>query len=448
MTLNLQEVFTEVAKRVPELGVEKKFKDLSALSGPPNPDWLDGRVLYEVYPRAFSEQGNFAALTERLESLKNIGIEILWLMPVYPIGRKERKGKSGSPYAIRDYFNVNPEYGSKADFKDLVRRAHRLGMRVIIDMVPNHVAPDFETLHRQPDLICRDAEGRPKRKVADWSDVVDLDYLNTHTRSFMAEVMQFWIDEFDVDGYRCDVAGLVPADFWEWVIPQLRKRKSDFYLLAEWESPDLHRVGFNSTYDWSTLRLLRQVFAGETKIDLLADWILTKSAIYPHNSLPLRFLENHDLPRARRLFSGEQLFAAMTLLFSLHGLPLLYNGQEIGTTHRPSLFEKEPIDWKNKDQRVFNVVRELIDLRKREPALSSKTYHFDRQALNRGILAFKKGEECKVIVNLTDRILPLEQNLISDVKTIVFDSKSAGATQNDLQRLEAYQAVIVKTLKD
>ena len=431
-------------RHVPELGVERTFMNLGAESGPQNPDWVRGLTLYEIYVRAFSGQGTFNGVTERLPELKRLGVDAIWLMPIYPIGKDHRKGTLGSPYAIRDYFNVNPEYGSKQDFKRLVEQAHALNMRVLIDMVPNHVAPDFVGLQSQPHLIKRDAQGQPLRKVQDWTDIADLDYGKKETREFMAKVMKFWIEAFDVDGYRCDVAGLVPLDFWQWVIPQLRKIKPDFYLLAEWESPRLHRVGFNSTYDWSTLRLLRNVLNGEISAELLADWILTKTAIYPQNSLPLRFLENHDLPRSRRTFQDERLFAALTFIFSLHGIPLIYNGQEIGADKQPSLFEKESIDWSARNERVYETVRQLAALRKKEKALQGAQYLFYDAALSRGVLAFDKGNQLRVLINLTDQKQPLEQKLISDVQAVVFDSLKVGHGKSSTEVLEPYQAVIVK----
>ncbi len=445
MKLDYQSVFNEVMRHVPELGVEKNIADLGQAVGPPNPLWMQGAILYEIYVRAFSEQGTFEAVRERLPRLKEFGIDVVWFMPIYPIGRKNRKGSLGSPYAIRDYFTVNPEYGTEADFKRLIEQAHYLGMRVILDMVPNHVAPDFVSLEQMPHLIVLDENGVPRRKVADWTDIVDLNYAKRTTWDFMARVMTYWIREFDVDGYRCDVAGLVPNAFWQWIIPQLRAVKSDFYLLAEWESPLLHQIGFNSTYDWSTLRLLRLAFQGKIAPRLLAEWVLVKTALYPQNSLPLRFAENHDVPRAALTFPAEQLLAAITFLFALHGIPLLYNGQEVGATNQPSLFEKENIPWDKKNKRVYAALKRLIQLRKSEKGLRSNSYFFDQEALNRGFLVFDKDESLRIIINLTNREQNLEQNLISNVKAVLFDSQEPdGSSDGILPRLKPFQALITK----
>lgn len=442
MLIDYPSIFDEMLRQVPELGVERFFMNLGAEAGPQNPDWVRGLTLYEIYVRAFSEQGTFNGVTERLPELKRLGVDAIWLMPIYPIGKDHRKGTLGSPYAIRDYFNVNPEYGTKQDFKRLVEKAHALNIRVLIDMVPNHVAPDFVGLQQQPHLIKRDAQGKPQRKVQYWTDVADLDYSKQEIREFMAKVMKFWIEAFDVDGYRCDVAGMVPLDFWQWVIPQLREIKPDFYLLAEWESPRLHQAGFNSTYDWSTLRLLRNVLNGEIDAELLANWILTKTALYPQNSLPLRFLENHDLPRARRTFPGESLFAALTLIFSLHGIPLIYNGQEIGAEKTPSLFEKDTIRNEGNDERIATTIKQLIKLRKEIKALSLNQYTFNRDTLAEGLLMFAK-EDIGVVINLTAQTNRVDLNWAGNVEEVLFNSQSNKIMKTS-KTLNAYQGLIFK----
>lgn len=439
--MEVQTVFNRVEKLVPELAFDRKFELLGALPGPKNPDWILGKVLYEIYVRAFSEQGTFNGVTDRLQELKNLGIDVIWLMPVYPIGLENRKGSLGSPYAIRDYFTVNPEYGSEDDFARLVQTAHRLSMKVIIDMVPNHVAPDYVGLKNNPNLIARDKNGNPKRKIADWSDIADLNYENPHTREHIARVMQYWIKEFDVDGYRVDVAGFVPLDFWEWLAPQLRSIKRDLYLLAEWESPQLHKKAFNSTYDWSTLRILRQAFSGNVR--LLAEWILAKTEIYPQNSLPLRFLENHDLKRARAVFDGEQLFAALTFVFSLHGVPLVYNGQEIGADTTPSLFEKEPIDWDNKNDRIFQAFKTLIRLRKAHKALGSNKYRFFEAYFDQGVLAYDKSRELRILINLMDKETELDQEIRNGVQDVLFNSQQKLKVKDGRWVLQPYQAMIL-----
>ncbi|MHB2150201.1 alpha-amylase family glycosyl hydrolase [Calditrichota bacterium LG25] len=401
MRLNYRKIFAEVEPGIREFAFQREFVDLGRETGPANPEWIKGRAIYEIYVRAFSEEGSFKAVQAALPELKQYGIDVIWFMPIFPIGEKERKGPLGCPYSIKDYFTVNPEYGTEQDFKNLIENAHRLGMKVLIDMVPNHVAHDYRYLKTIPELIRYDENGKPLRKVADWTDVVDVDYSRPATREHMAEVMKHWITEYDVDGYRCDVAGLVPMDFWEWAAPQLRALKEDFYLLAEWESQLLHQKVFNSTYDWSTLQILKDVFEKKVSVQRLAEWLLTKAAIYPQNALPLRFLENHDLPRAAAEFSEEQVLCGLLFIFSLHGVPLIYNGQEIGARQTPSLFEKQTIEWQDKNEKMYAFLQSLLRLRKEKAALSSKEYVFKSAYFKDGILSFEK-EDLWIIINFSD----------------------------------------------
>ncbi len=444
MNIDYRAAFNETIKKIKELGVERKFVDLGSVAGPENPEWISGKVIYEIYVRAFSEKGNFKGVTRKLPELYDYGIDIIWLMPIYPIGEINRKGKEGCPYSVRDYFTVNPEYGTEEDFKELVNRAHELGMKVLIDMVPNHVAYDYSALKENPRLITRNSEGEPMRKIAEWTDVVDLDYSNRDTWEHIAQVMRFWIQKFDIDGYRCDVAGMVPLDFWEWVEPKLRSLKPDLFLLAEWEGQSIHRRVFNSTYDWSTLEFLQKVFNGQDSPEILARWILTKTAIYPSNSLPLRFLENHDLARSRSVFPGEKLFPALTFVFTLHGVPLIYNGQETGAVKTPSLFEKDLIDWDQKDQHIYDLIKRLIDLRKKEPALYSKNYRFQPEFFKDNLLIFDKSDEIRVIINFNQEEVSPDNTLIPKINEIIFDTREEVEKRNENIVLMPYQSLIVK----
>ncbi len=439
MKIDAQQVFEKIEPKIKRLGFDSTFLDLGDETGPLNPDWIKGQVIYEIYVRAFSEEGTFNAVKKALPALKETGIDVIWFMPIYPIGRVQRKGSLGCPYSIKDYFTVNPEYGTEGDFKELVQTAHRLGMKVLIDMVPNHVAHDYVHLKKIPQLVRYDDRGNPLRKVADWTDVVDLDYTQQVTWQHMAEVMKHWIAHFDVDGYRCDVAGLVPFEFWEWIVPQLRELKEDFFLLAEWESHRLHAIGFNSTYDWSTLDLFLLSINQKEALKTLADWVAAKKAFYPKNALPLRFLENHDLPRAASQFSEDQLLAGLLFIFTLHGIPLIYNGQEIGSEKTPSLFEREPVDWQKKNHRVKRILEQLITLRKKDPALSTDQYHFEEKYLNEDIWYLKKND-LVVIINFSgnQRTVPLPNG-----KLILNTSQKFETKQGQIN-LSGYQGLLFK----
>jgi cyclomaltodextrinase / maltogenic alpha-amylase / neopullulanase len=269
MTLDYESRFKAIIAKNKIYGIEDRFFDLSKETGASVPSWVEGQTLYEVFVRNFSSSVNFDGVRRRLQTIKDLGVNILWLMPIYPIGQLKRKGLLGSPYAVRDFYAVNPEYGSKQDFKSLVEDIHALDMRVIIDMVPNHVAPDYVELTKHPELLRRNSRGEPDRLISDWTDIVDLDYTSQSTRKHTLDIMQYWISEFAIDGYRVDVAGMVPLEFWEWAIPQLRQIKPELYLLAEWESPLLHRVGFTSTYDWTWHSLMLKVLKGRESAAIL-----------------------------------------------------------------------------------------------------------------------------------------------------------------------------------
>ncbi len=439
MPFDAAQIFQKVRPKIKRFGVQKEFVHLGRELGPQNPDWIIGNTVYEIYVRAFSTEGTFNAVTRALINFKKFGIDVIWLMPIFPIGQMERKGSLGSPYSIKDYFTVNPEYGNEEDFKTLVQTAHQLDMKIFIDMVPNHVAHDYNYFKIMPDLVRFDAQGNPLRKVAAWTDVVDLDYSKKITRQHMAKIMKFWIQQFDVDGYRCDVAGLVPLDFWEWIAPQLRALKPDFFLLAEWESPKLHQQVFNSTYDWSTLDLFNLVIKQKEPLQVLAEWVLAKKAFYPQQALPLRFLENHDLPRATNQFSEEQVLAGLLFIFSLHGIPLLYNGQEIGAQKRPSLFEKEAINWQNKNQRIYDFLFKLIQMRKMEKNLSTADYTFKEKYLKENIW-FMKKQNLSILINFNE----IEKKIKRPAGEELLNTKKTLTIKNGKLFLSPYQGIVFR----
>ena len=395
----LTEFYNSVVSETGIFGIEKKFIDLSRFSGPANPEWVSGQTIYEIYPRSFSSAGTLAQITKRLPEIAGLGIKIIWLMPIYPIGRKDRKGSLGSPYAVQDYFSVNPEYGSAEDFKTLVKAAHKLRMKVILDMVANHVSPDFE----EQGILQRDEKGSIMRKYADWTDIADLDYGLQETREFMLQVLKFWLEEFDIDGYRCDVAGYVPMDFWEPAAEELRRIKNDFYLLAEWESPLMHKKAFNSTYDWGLYWLMKKVRDGQKAPQVLLDWVQLKNSTYPADSLPLRFVENHDYPRASAVFGKTAQIPYLAFIFAVSGIPLIYNGQETGTKTGLSLFEKEPIDWSDYNEDIRRCYFELIQLRKRTKALTGRECLIVEQDFKNDVLVFLKPGNHDTLVLLNFR---------------------------------------------
>ncbi len=286
-----------------------------------SPAWLRDGVVYEIFPRDFSAPGNLNGVTAQLDRLKDLGVTILWIMPIHPIGEKCRKGDFGSPYSIRDYYAVDPNYGTLEDFKILVAEAHRRGLKVIMDLVANHTAWDSMMMTNK-DFYKQDAKGNIISPEPGWADVAGLNYANPQLRGYMITMMKYWIQTCDIDGFRCDVAWGVPVDFWEQARSALEKAKPDIMMLAEASQPDLLTNAFDLDYSWPLLHALNDVLErGAPAIKLQATWEETMRQ-FPTNSLHLRISDDHDEARAVARFGIQGALAASVLMFSLDGVPL------------------------------------------------------------------------------------------------------------------------------
>jgi len=220
-------------------------------------DWINNKTIYEVNWRQFTDKGDIHSLKEHIPRLKEMGVGILWFMPIHPIGKENRKGELGSYYSVKDYFTVNPELGTLEEFKNLVDYIHEMDMYVILDWVANHTACDNKMVIQHPEWYTKNKFGdfQPP-KGTDWSDVYDLDYSQEDLRNYMINAMEFWVKEIDIDGFRCDVAGMVPTEFWELAVAKLQSIKSVF-MLAEWEEPELLDKAFHADYNWSLYHILK-----------------------------------------------------------------------------------------------------------------------------------------------------------------------------------------------
>jgi len=314
-----------------------------------NPAWAKDAVLYQINTRQFTPEGTFRAAERELPRLRALGVDILWLMPVHPIGEKNRKGTLGSPYSVRDYYGVNPEFGTVDDLKHFVDAAHARGMHVILDWVANHTAWDNPLVKEHPDWYARDWKGDfHPTPWWDWSDIINLDYRHPGLRKYMTEAMKYWVRDVGVDGYRCDVAGFVPVDFWNNARAELDEIKPVF-MLAEWESRDLQAKAFDATYAWSWYDAMLRVAKGEADVNAFYVYYSWNEAYYPRGGMRMTFLSNHDKNSWEGTeFEqfGDALPAAMVLSFVGDGLPLIYNGQEAGNPKRLQFFEKDPIAWR------------------------------------------------------------------------------------------------------
>lgn len=384
--------------------------DVAGLPARPVPAWVRDGVIYEVFPRAFSAQGNLAGVTARLAELRSLGVTILWLMPIHPIGQERRKGTLGSPYAVRDYEAVNPDYGTKDDLKRLVSEAHLRGLKVILDVVLNHTAWD-SVLMKQPELYTRDARGRIVPPLPDWSDVADLDYGNPRLREYMIGMLKRWMREADLDGFRCDVAGMVPTDFWERARAELEALKPDILLLAEAHEPELLVKAFDLDYDWPLLHALDDVIAKGAPASRLREVREDERARFPRGALHMRFTDNHDERRAIARYGERPALAAAAFVFTLDGVPMLYNGMEVGDTTEsgaPALFESVPVLWPIAERRPEfpRVFRDLIALRRSHPALRSDALEWLRNSDEGRVASYLRrasGEELLVAINLSNR---------------------------------------------
>lgn len=352
-------------------------QDKSAnIEGIQHVEWSKNANIYEVNIRQYSEEGTFNAFREDLPRLEAMGVKILWLMPIHPIGEKNRKGPLGSYYSVKDYKGLNPNFGTEEDFRALVDEAHALGMKVIIDWVANHTAWDNPWIEN-PEWFELDEDGNftPPRGT-DWTDVIQLDYENQEMRAAMTEAMEYWVREFDIDGYRCDVAGMVPLDFWKTTRDSLDAIKPVF-MLAEDEGPEMHEA-FDMTYAWTYAHLIREIAAGNEDFEALDSLMEVEKTKFPESAYRMYFTTNHDENSWNGTDPGMyganfENFAVLSA--TIDGMPLIYNGQESVLDKQLEFFEKDEIEWKNYDYQQFYTM--LLRLNEKNEALWNGQYGGD-----------------------------------------------------------------------
>lgn len=376
--------------------------------------WVSRAVLYEVFVRDFSPSGDFRGVIEGLDRIEAAGANVLWLMPIHPIGIANRKGTLGSPYAARDYDAVNPDFGTMADFKALLAAVHARKMKLILDWVPNHTAADSRWLREHPAFFVRDAQGAPitprdgDGKPTDWTDVIQLDYGNPAMRREMVAAMQRWLIDVGIDGYRMDVAGFVPDNFWMEAVPALRGSVSrPILLLAEWGDRKMHRFGFDLSYSWDGYGKLKAVWRGDSAVTLVRAELADLAAM-PTGGQRLRFNTNHDETAWDKppvlLFGGSAgARAAFVAAALLPGRPLLYNGQEVESPAMLRLFERDTVAWDTpgaKAARTF--YRRVLDLTRTQPALLGDELALVETTAPDDIIAYRRGN-IVVLVNTRPR---------------------------------------------
>ncbi len=417
-------------------------QDVSQLSARPVRDWVRDGVIYEIFPRAFSPAGNFDGITAQLDRLKELGVTILWLMPIHPIGQERKKGTIGSPYAVRDYYGINPDYGNREDLKRLISEAHRRGLKVIIDIVANHTSWDSVLITEHPEWFKRDAKGQITYPH-DWMDVAALDYSKSGLRDYMTEMLRYWLREFDLDGFRCDVAGDVPTDFWENARVELEKVKPDIMMLAEAHKAELSVKAFELGYSWPLHSSLTDVLQGKKPASELRRVWEEEVKEWPRGSLNLRFTDNHDERRAIARFGEPATLAGSAFVFTLDGVPLLYNGMEVGDTTEsgaPALFEKLPIFWPFVERRSEfpKFYQQIMALRQASSALRRGSLQWIKNSDESRAVSYLRrssNEEVLVVLNLSSRpftgsVAVKEVATFSDI-TPNLAAQSPGPTSQD-----------------
>ncbi|MBW8759195.1 MAG: DUF3459 domain-containing protein [Burkholderiales bacterium] len=381
----------------------------------PHVPWSRQAVIYQVNVRQYSAEGTLKSVAAELPRLRQMGVDILWLMPIQPIGQVKRKGTLGSYYSIRDYTAVNPEFGTLDDARAFVRAAHAQGMKVILDWVANHTAFDHAWTREHEDWYKLDAHGAifpvtfnaGTSREEHWSDVTQLDYAAPALRDAMIAAMRFWVTEVDLDGFRCDVAGEVPTPFWERARRELDAVKPMF-MLAEADKIELHRAAFDMSYSWDLAQLFERIGQGRAGAAELRHWLANEPLAYPPSAYRMRFTSNHDFNSWNGTDAelyGDAYLPLAVLTFTLPGMPLVYGGEEARLVKRLAFFEKDPIDWKTRELQPFYTT--LAALRHAHPALAAGQYGGASTVLDVGndkLFAFerrKDADRVAVVVNLT-----------------------------------------------
>lgn len=384
-----------------------------------HPEWSNNATIYELNVRQYTPSGTFTELKTKIPQLKELGVKIIWLMPIYPIGEKDRKGSLGSYYAVKDYMAINPEFGTMDDFKDLVKTFHDNGMKVILDWVANHTSRDNALISEHPDWFKQDSTGKVLAPF-DWTDVAQLDYSKPELHDYMIGAMKFWIENADVDGFRCDVAGMVPTPFWNKARAELDKIKPVF-MLAEAEQPDLQEYAFDMTYSWELHHLMNTIAQGKDSVAKLDTFFLKDMQRFPKNAFRMIFITNHDEnswngTEFERM--GEAAMAMGALSFVVPGMPLIYGGQEVGLSKRLRFFDKDTIVWSESPWTPF--YKKMVELKSTNPALMNGEkgadmfriksvnpfiYAFTRENEGGKVLSIFNFSKEKQIVTLTNDVL-------------------------------------------
>ena len=423
----------------------------------PRPSWIASSVLYEVNIRDFSPTGDFKGVMLDLDRIQAAGANVLWLMPINPVGVVNRKGTLGSPYASRDYRAIEPSFGTAADFRALVRAVHARGMKIIIDWVPDHTSPDNVWVKSHPEYYVRAASGAPsvpidpQGKPTDWTDVVQLDFHKAVTRQAMIDVMRWWLRTYDLDGFRVDAAGFVPDVFWREAPAALRRSvHRPILLLAEWAELKMHRFGFDLTYPWDSYGRLKDVWRGADA----SGWLRSEKAVMdsmPAGGMRMRFTTNHDETAWDKppviLFGGSAgARAAFVAEVLLPGRPLLYDGQEVESPQTLRLFEQDSVVWNQPDTTATRAFyRQVVTLTRTDPAFLGRDFAPLATSDSADVIAYRRGGAA-VIVNT--RAHDTRITVSGFAVNGAHDLLSGAVVQGDTLALPAYGKLVLERTGD
>ena len=385
-------------------------------------DWSYSAVLYEMNVRQLTPEGTLRAAEEKLEFLRSMGIDAIWLMPIYPIGEEGRKGSLGSYYSIQDYCAVNPEFGTMEDFDSFINKAHALGMKVLLDWVANHTARDAKWLKTKPaDWYEREADGTAKVPW-DWTDTAKLNYDNRDVWRGEIEAMRFWVEKHTIDGFRCDMAMLVPIEFWQQASAVLHAVKPDIFMLAEAEELNLFDKAFDMCYAWEIHHMMCDIAKGERRVWDLRNTMYADRERYPNSAMKMMFTSNHDEnswsgSEFDRFGAAREAMTALTFVWEA-AMPLIYTGQEVGYNHSFEFFERDYIPTEkyraNEDTELY---RKLIALKHSQPALQAgerggRTIEIENNAKDCLITFVRESGDSRVvaIMNLSPYTIHADYN--------------------------------------
>ena len=419
----------------------------------PDSSWVSHSAIYEVFVRDFSPSGDFGGVIRGLDRIQAVGANVVWLMPIYPVGIANRKGTLGSPYAVRDYLAVNPDFGTVAGFKELVQAVHARGMKLILDWVPNHTAWDNVWVQQHPTFYVRNESGAltvprdDKGNLTDWTDVAQLNYKNPEMRRAMIDAMRHWLVELGIDGFRMDAAGFVPDDFWQEALPQLRASVTrPILLLAEWGDVKMHRFGFDLTYAWDSYSHLKTVWDSAAASSFVQKELADLQTI-PPGGMRLRFTTNHDetawdnppVTRFRGAAGARAAYVAMALL---PGRPLIYDGQEVESPQKLPLFERDSIVWDQPNASIALAFYKRIEqLIRSDPAFTSGNFSAVDTSDPRDVIAYRRGDAI-VLVNVRPREVKFT---VTGVRVDRLRDQLTGRTQRGASvTLAAFGAVILE----